>query len=176
MAHVKFPAKTPELIYYNKQSGKKGKAAEDILTHFRYQEIPSHWEVMGKSAWEKLHKTKPKPAEDFQLPQAISPLRENTQKMKSPLERVDPGKAPLSLSQKLDHRRSGKATTTMTSAEAADKKPPSESPDLSKEPVDILDTSLPKEFQPLKPNPDWVGVTFDAPTKIYTLAQPVRHF
>ena len=55
----------------------------------------------------------------------------------------------------------------MTSAEAASKKPRSESPDLSKDPVDILDTGLPMEFQPFKPNPDWVGVTFDSTTKNY---------
>ena len=165
MAHVKCPAKAPELIYYHKQSGKKGKAAEDILTHFRYQEVPSHWEEMSKSAWEKLQNTKP--AEEFQLPVAISPLREDPMKRKSPLERVDPGKASLSFSRKLDRKRSGKATATVTSAEAAAKKPRSESPDLSKDPVDILDNGLPMEFQPLEPNREWVGVTFDPPTKVY---------
>ena len=167
MAHVKCPAKAPELIYYHKQSGKKGKAAEDILTHFRYQEVPSHWEEMSKSAWENLQNTKPKPAEEFQLPVAISPLREDPMKRKSPLERVDPGKASLSFSRKLDRKRSGKATATVTSAEAAAKKPRSESPDLSKDPVDILDNGLPMEFQPLEPNREWVGVTFDPPTKVY---------
>ena len=155
------------LIYYHKQSGKKGKAAEDILTHFRYQQVPSHWEEMSKSAWEKLQNNKPKPAEEFQLPVAFSQLREDTMKMKSPLERVDTGKAPLSFSRKLDRKRSGKATATVTSAEAADKKPRSESPDLSKDPVDILDNGLPMEFQPLEPNREWVGVTFDPPTKVY---------
>ena len=159
--------KAPELTYYHKQSGKKGKAAQYSLTHFRYQKIPSHWEEMSKSAWENLQKTKPKPTEEFQLPVSISPLRGNTQKRKSPLERVDPGKAPLSFSSKLDRKRSGKTTAIVTSAEAAAKKPRSESPDLSKDPVDILDTGLPMEFQPLKLNPDWVGVTFDPPTKIY---------
>ena len=165
MAHVKCPAKAHELTYYHKQSGKKDKAAEDILTHFRYQEIPSHWEEMSKSAWERLQKTLPNPGEEFQLPVAISPLRANSQNGKKPLERVDPVKTPMSFSQRLDRKRSGKATAMVTSAEAASKKPRSESPDLSKDPVDILDTGLPMEFQHFKPNPDWVGVKFDSTTK-----------
>ena len=89
-------------------------------------------------------------------------MRDNPQNRKSTLESMDPGKAPVTFSQILERKLSGKATATVTSTEA--KKPLTElpeEPDLCKDPVYILDTDLPMEFQPLKPNPDWAGVIFD---------------
>ena len=162
LTHLKCPAKPQDLVVCHRESQKKGEEAEEILTHYRFTIMPSHWREHSKSEWEVVKKSLPNPKAEFHVPAPISPLRHSPLPRKSPLERVDPGKPPMTYCR----TRKRPSATASATPPCEGKRTRTVQEDLGQEPMDILD--YPLGFQPLKPNPAWKGVHFDPPIKVTT--------
>ena len=162
LTHLKCPAKPQDLVVCHRESQKKGEEAEEILNHYRFTIMPSHWREHSKSEWEVVKKSLPNPKAEFHVPAPISPLRHSPLPRKSPLERVDPGKPPMTYCR----TRKRPSSTASATPPCEGKRTRTVQEDLGQEPMDILD--YPLGFQPLKPNPAWKGVHFDPPIKVTT--------